>query len=204
MAISIKYIHDMVGFVIDKRHHKAQRRSDIDLAAYEASLIVFDELRQQYELTSTISEHMSVFEKKELYASVENPNGEFEKPGDYNRYIKITSSAGKKVVVIRSADWDDRANHPTKVPSANYAIARIGNQKIYVLPTTVKIHLYYFKNPVAPKYVENQSGDFDASNSVSLEWSMDLWPKIGNLILGKLGINLGESKIIEYSEMQKR
>ena len=143
MSISIKYIHDMVSFVIDKTHHKVQRRSDIDLAAYEASLLVFNEFKAQYELTSTIGEYMSVFEQiKEFETS-----GDVEKPDDYNRYTKITTAGGKPVDVVQTAQWDKRANHPIKVPSADYPIARIGNDKIFVLPKEVIIHLYYFKNP---------------------------------------------------------
>ena len=219
MSISIKYIHDMVFFVIDKTHHKVQRRSDIDLAAYEASLLVFNEYKAQYELTSTIGEYMSVFEQIKEYETpggYSKPGGSpsqpddiwidsgFEKPDFYNRYTKITTDGGKPVDVVQTAQWDKRANHPIKVPSADYPIARIGNDKIFVLPKEVIIHLYYFKNPQEPHYIENQSGDYDPAASTGLEWSMDLWPKIGNLILGKLGINLGEQKIIEYSELQKR
>lgn len=204
MSISIKYVHDMVSFMIDKTHHKKQRRTDIDLATYEASLVVFNEFKEEYERTSTISEYMSAFEAQEKYASITTPNGEFAKPTTYNRYVRISTSDGKKVDVIKNAQWDERANHPIKIADVNNPIARIGNTKIYVLPASVKIHLTYWKNPVAPTYVETPSGDFDASASVNLEWSMDLWPKISNLVLGKLGINLSEAQIIQYSEMQKR
>lgn len=203
MAISIKYIHDFVFFVVDKTHHSLQRRADIDLAAYHSSLLTFKKYKKEYERTNTISEYMSVFEGIDPYTGV-TPNGTYNKPSDYNRYIKITTDSGKSVDIVKSAQWDRKVNHPIKYPTSDFVIARVGNLKLYVLPADTKITLYYFKNPQEPSYKENQSGDYDPTNSIGLEWGMEIWPEIANLILSHLGIQLGEREIVEYTELQKR
>ena len=314
MATSIKYVHDFVFFVADKTSHKKQRRSDIDLAAYHASLELFADYKKKYEETSTVGEYMSVFEGIEAYddlgdevqdtatltaiayasishrerryvtdesayfyydANSNGPSGldtlapddqpsatnyatqaamiaaqgsqtigdlysndedvdviyqldvktstigdysiseikgfwirlnvgDYVKPDDYNRYTKITTDTGQPVEVIRTDAWDKRAKHPNRPPSSSYAIARIGNSRIYVLPTTTNIELYYFKHPVKPVYAMASDGSYDDINSVDLEWDMELWPELSYLILGKLGMNLSAPQIVQYSEMQKR
>ncbi len=58
----IKTIHDLIDYIIDKGHGAAQRRKEIDLALYDASVSLFEEYLDEYGRTKKIHENLSPFE----------------------------------------------------------------------------------------------------------------------------------------------
>lgn len=198
--ILIKDIHDLIDFVIDKSNNKPQRRADVDLAVYEASLSLFREELEKYEANANNAELMADFIKVEPFSAY-TTFGTFTKPTDYERYQRIETKTGVGVSIIKSHAWNSAANHPVKPPSADYPIATI-SEKILVRPTTINITLYYFKTPQKPSYVES-NGVYSPTLSINLEWKPSMFYVIVNRALSKLGINLKDDQLIQYSEMKR-
>lgn len=205
MAKLIKQIHDLIDYVADKRHTAPQKRAEIDDAIYEASVSLFNEYLQQYELTSTIHEYLAPFERSTQFESGGKLGpGLFQKPDDYVRYTMIRTLDGIKVQVINSAMWSTRSNDAVEVPDDNYPIARLGQTTIEILPDTVDIEMHYLKVPTAPEYKTDSEGNYDDTNSTDVEWNATLFHRLANQACGKLGINLREQQIIVYSEQQQQ
>lgn len=199
--ISIKDVHDLIDFVIDKSDNKPQRRTDIDLAVHEASLTLFREELDKYEEDVNNMELLSDFMNTENYTS-QTTFGTFAKPSGYERYVRLTTQAGIGISVVKSHAWDSLVNHPIKVPSETHPIATIGSS-ILVRPTTMRISLVYFKTPTKPVYGQS-GGVYSEALSTHLEWKGSVFYKIVNMALSKLGVNLKDQQLIEYSEIMKR
>lgn len=206
MAKLIKEIHDLIDYVADKGHTAPQRRSDIDQAVYEASMSLFNEYLAQYEITSTVHEYLSVFEQTDTFDSTDkkqDPNS-YKKPDDYVRYTMILDENNKNVEVVNNAMWANRINDPNEGPDDDYPICRLGNEWIDVLPEDTTPKLWYLKEPVKPKYSTDDEGNYDDSSSVDVEWNATLFHKLANRACSKLGINLREEQIVQYSEVMKQ
>jgi hypothetical protein len=212
MAKLIKEIHDLIDYVGDKGHTAPQRRREIDQAVYEASMSLFNEYLGQYELTSTIHEYLAPFEIIEDYddpVNITAPNL-YKKPDDYARYTMIltkdapTITKGLKVTVINNAMWANRTQDPNEGPDFDHPIARLGSTFIEVLPQNVLILLYYLKTPIKPKYLTDVQGNYDDAGSTDVEWNATLFHRLANRACSKLGINLREQQIVQYSEVMKQ
>jgi len=206
MAKLIKEIHDLIDYVGDKGHTAPQRRREIDQAVYEASMSLFNEYLDQYELTSTIHEYLAPFEVLTQFPSASDkvdPNS-YKKPDDYVRYTMIQSEDGKKIDVVNNAMWANRKNDPNEGPEDDFPIARLGSTLIDILPESVKPHLWYLKTPIKPEYKTDTEGNYDDTNSTDVEWNPTLFHKLANRACSKLGINLREQQIVQYSEVMKQ
>ena len=83
-----------------------------------------------------------------------------------------------------------------------------GYTQIY--PTNIDgIDVTYLSRPIEPLWaftVNATTGmpDYDASTSVDLNWSNELFNEIGIRILSFMGINLKDSMMTQYSELKKQ
>lgn len=202
MAKLVKKAHDIIDFIIDKGHGAPQRRADIDLALYYASMELFDEYLDEYEKTKKLHEDMTPFEIVKEYTSGGITNGQVDKPNDYRIYTAVMDENNFPVDVIDNKEWGNRIKSAIDFPTSENPIVRFGDEKIDILPADTVVKLLYLTNPPEPKYVET-GGVYDDDASTDLGWKTQSLHKLLNRALNKLGISLRAEEIIQYANLEQ-
>ncbi len=213
MAKFINSVHSLVDLLTGKNQTGYHSPEEIDLAIYNASKAVFNEEYEKYSESSRISDDLAPF----LVEEVSMPgavSGMSPKPSDYLYFVALRAGAASgtnqcDVHIVDEAMWGNRINSPIVPPTVNYPVARIGKTNIDFRPSTglANVKLTYFKAPVTPVWaydIVNSRAVYNDSNSVDIEWSPVRQTRITMLALSYLGINLRESDMVQFAELQKK
>jgi hypothetical protein len=199
----IYYIHQLIFYVADKTHTSVQRRAEVDLAVWDSSNDLFNDLQPQYGLNSAITEALSVFEDDKTYVSAELNDGKLTKPENYFRYTEIGAVDGKEVEVIKANAWNKKLSDPIAPPTADYPAVRIGNNEFEVSPEDTLLKVWYLKSPQKPEYAVDGQGVYDDDASTDVEWNSAYFYILVNKALSKLGINLRSEQIVNYANQME-
>jgi hypothetical protein len=197
MAKAIKSIHDRINLALKKGATGYIPPARIDDEIYAEILNIWNDLLPKQDETMRLSEYMEVFKESE---PVTLTSGIGTITGDY--VTQVEDNNGIEIDILSDADWSNRVNHPIKMPETGYAIGRIDNKQLTVLPNdTPTAKVYSLRRPVKPEYAYTVSGSrfvYDDDNSVDLEFNVELHDQIVNKVLLNLGLPLREDDVLRY------
>jgi hypothetical protein len=197
MAKAIKSIHDRINLALKKGATGYIPPARIDDEIYAEILNIWNDLLPKQDETMRLSEYMEVFKESE---PVTLTSGIGTIVGDY--VTQVEDNNGIEIDILSDADWSNRVNHPIKLPETGYAIGRIDNKVLTVLPNdTPTAKVYSLRRPLKPVYAYTVSGSrfvYDDGNSVDLEFNVELHDQIVNKVLLNLGLPLREDDVLRY------
>ena len=178
---------------------------------------------QAWETTQNMTDSLRKFKVKLGYDNtplVISSNGKADIPANYAHYSSLrynlainencdSTISMRSIDILTDAQWADRVGSSINPPSYEYPICMFQNNYIQFLPLDLKfVEFTYLRFPETPSYIYTvDSYDnivYDAINSIQLEWEDNDIMNIAKLILSKIGINLRETSIVNYAEMQKQ
>lgn len=197
MAKAIKTIHDRINLALKKGATGYVSPAKIDEEIYAEMLNIWNGYLPKLGETMRISSYMSPFKESE---TVTLALGIGTITGDYP--TQVEDNNGIEIDILSDADWSGRVNHPIKLPETGYAIGRIDNKTLTVLPNdTPSAKVYSLKRPVKPVYAYTTvSGRFvyDDASSVDVEFDVELHDQIVSKVLLNLGLSLREDDVQRY------
>ena len=208
MAKAIKKIADRVEFAIKKGLTGYVSPDRMGEETYAEVLNIWRKYIDEYAKTQKISLYLKPFEKIEVVTGLTGGTTEGTKAvtACYEYPIAIvTSATRKKVTKLTIEEYDDRFDHPTKPPVADYPICKFVGNTIYVAPK-LDVAVTYIATPIKTVYAYTQSGDdyvYDDLNSVDIELPTVLHDDLVNRVLSNLGIVMRDSDLTRFSDQQK-
>jgi hypothetical protein len=129
-------------------------------------------------------------------------------------YSKLISSpyyndgtVNREIEVVTDAEWTQRLSSALKLPTSSRPICRLytdstGDKILRFYPISGEdIELSYLKEPVKPTLTVtlDSNDNYVQSASTEMEWREEEKIKILYLIAQKLGVNLDETDVLQYS-----
>lgn len=168
--MTIGEMHDMIKLLKNQGMGAYHSPEEIDRAINSGSSDKYNELKQEFERTQTISGFLGGFKTK---APVNLTVGVGSLPTDYDYATNASTTTNKKIDIVPEGEWIDRINDPIAVPDATNPICSIRDQ-IEVIPTSLtSMYLYYLRKPVTMKFIYSDSGGditHDAGSSTNCDW----------------------------------
>jgi len=203
MAKLIKSIHDMVHYVADKRHAAIQRSAEIDLAVFETSVTLWNELIEQYERTKHIAAQLKPFVLNTTTAGHSGTSLTL----DATVHLVLSArnaSSNADIELVKHHEWNERLSDVIDPISTTNIVAKQQSTALILSHDPgAEISYDYIKKPTIPEYVVDGTGAYDDAASTDVEWGVDMFSRLANGTLSKLGINLRSQEIVQYSEMLK-
>ena len=114
-----------------------------------------------------------------------------------------------RIDLLVDSEWVDRQSDKIVPPSEENPMARIEDNTLQILPTTIAPILYYLKFPRKGKWAFTISGDshstiFDQANSTDLDWSEISHNEIIEKTMSLLGIPIRDNTLTQFEQLQKR
>lgn len=209
MAKLIKQIHDLVDIATDKGLTNYWSRDQVDAAVYSAVCSIYREHLPDFPKTDRSRNYLMPFLKDEnitLTAGVGSIPAGFEKEVVFH----LNDTDKTPVVIVESAQWNERKRDPVEPPSATnpighmYKLTTTGSVKIEVAPTSITtIRTVYMETPTMPNYVTTINGDnqevYDDTNSVDVQHSELLHDIIVERALRLLGVAVKDAMALSVA-----
>ena len=137
-------------------------------------------------------------------------------PDDYYyplsmRYVRVGENGvqkEKKIEILTDKRWEEVLNSAVIYPSANRPYCNFKSYYIQFEPKSIQSARFsYIRKPKQPIFAvkETLNGyEYDAENSVQLEWSELDQIDIINILMGELSIPMGRGDILNISEKVKK
>ena len=179
--------------------------------------------RVSYQQTQKVSDDLRPFIKKVFQPLANEGKFLWSNLPDYMhlsslraRYYKVNNVTGESEIrtsgirILDDSELSSYLDSSIVQPTTEYPIAAIYNGYTQIYPTNIDgIDVTYLSRPVKPNWAYTINAatampDYDAVNSVNLNWSNELFNEIGIRILSFIGVNLKDSTVTQYSELKKQ
>lgn len=172
--------------------------------------------RQYIDATQKLSDDLRKF--KEFVEDQVVAAGKFSIPSDYVHCISIQYNYTPTVDgtptilpvpvdMLTEDQWADRMGNFIKRPTIKNPIGIIRQDDIFIEPNTINaVDFHYLRLPLEPVFdyeVTNDELIYKPGTSTEFEWPEVNHIDLVRILLSYLGINLRETQLIQYAEMQK-
>lgn len=198
------------------------------------NIALFNEEYRVFETTQEITDALRVFKSTDALSFSADGQTQSAKDSLVANYLHVTAietTAGKKVDIVTEEEWVNRRLDAITLPTADYPIARIAGDSVYILPASITTAtMYYLKSPTAPffdyyfdanlnivglsvgqsytlqageVYRDGTTSGSKTSTTVELEWEEPEQIKILQRILAKLGVSMDEQLVAQLAMANK-
>jgi hypothetical protein len=203
----IKRIHDRINFAIGKGESGYFSPEEIDQEVYAVILEMFSEYLDEYPKNKKIQKYLDPFlaKKDESVPST----GQINVPTTEEYIDGVETKDGVEIELLSRPEFAQRKNSQALPVSQDYPIAKIENTQMTILPKDIgQITIHYFEKPTEPEYAYTEDTDseqfiYNDSNSVDVQFTEQLHPKIVNRVLKRLGINTRDPFMTNVSDQEK-
>jgi len=227
MAISVEFLYNQTQDLAAKNQSGYQTTEEFNNSLLSAQNAIFKYYYQQFEQTQEILDALRPFIKTETLSLTPSAfYSSSQLPSDYRHRLEVSyvyttnNDCGQGVTSeLQSVDYmqtDEVAStlsNAIRKPSIPKKILRhtLEGNLIKVFPPVQSVDIKYLRNPITPVYattlVSNADGDFeqfDAANSVDLEWGEQETETFINVLLMQLGFEIKDSELIQYSQLKRQ
>lgn len=201
----IKSIVDLINFAIDKGEAGYYPPSEIVDQVNDTVLDMFNEFIKRYPGDKTINKYLDQFKKSKTFLVV---NGDVNIKNLNWAKDRFCVNISDRTFSIDSTDeFYSKASSTALPPSEAYPIACIENDVLKVRPRSLKFTFHYLGFPEKAVYATDIIDDeevYNDSDSIDIQFPQMIHPDIQNRVLEKLGINLRDSTLIEFSNIQQQ
>jgi hypothetical protein len=230
--MTIKDVHDWIGFVTRKHQSGYHSHEQIDQALDRAQLDVFIDLYgndKQYQPgrpvpptvygeTIFIHHALEPFKDKYTFTTVATPGGVVTMPAPCQIVLSLSTKAystklGRDVVrrveLVNEEELIDRLESQVAPVSLYAPIALINKEnKIQLYPEQPQQGtIWYLRRPAAPVYSYSISGrteTFNPGTSVDLEWKDTYLNRVIFKALPYLGVNLSDQEVTQFGDYKDK
>jgi len=175
--------------------------------------------RQAFEINQRITEDMRRFKVINGYGITEPKfvnKGVLAIPKDYfivtglsyNYYLKnFNEILPRKIEILSDLEYNDRVTSLVKRPTNMFPVATVSGSKILIYPDKIShVDFTYLRLPKKPvwKVIDNDGFyEYDAVNSVNVEWNDLNIIDIVSIMLSDIGIKTKQQDVLQYAEKLK-
>ena len=123
----------------------------------------------------------------------------------------VSSNVATKTVSIRPVDDSELSNLLSSsivYPTTQFPVLTFYQEGIQYHPKNINtVDFVYLRKPIKPEWAYTTPGnrpEYDASNSIDLEWPIQVFNEIAIRVLSFVGINLREADLSQYSEGKRQ
>lgn len=211
--MNINEAYTFLNFISNKNQSGTVTPSQFNQMADRAQMEYFEKDYKYWQDTQDVTDALDVFLKS--YATGVPTNGRLAYPSDYlhvssmRHYYAFINGTGKEVSVeeVTNAEYGERTQSEINVPTTRYPIYTDYATYMQFEPKNIGlITMDYFRQPTSPVWgftLVSSRPVYDPTTSVDWELPNECHNELIFSMASYLGINLRETELAQYAEMQK-
>lgn len=217
--MNLQEAFDFLNFWINKYTGAWYTISELELVVDRGQMSLYEDLQPQYAVSQRVKDALTPFRARYNFTPLDSSNGLITVPNpDYinllDLQITYTDSSGRfNYTPIKMYNEDERANrlmsqiNPVTPQLPIGEVSGFAQFQLYPqVPYTGTVT--YFRRPIKPVFGYTIQGGrvivYNPLTSVQLEWAENWHNVIMMKALSSIGINIGESDILQYAELKNQ
>ena len=224
--MDLSQILSFVNYITNKEQSgRTLTVSEYNLLLPFVSQELFKKKKKEYdtnrkELADNLSRYKVWMGENGVSPLIIDVNGYTPIPADYDRYSSMTykmvtnnpdckpTVKNRPVDILTDSQWESRLSNSISKPTLKYPVCNFQDTFIRFMPVNLQmVDFIYLRKPVDPYYATTQDpltdeAIYDPVNSVELDWGVSNHLAICWMLLQKIGLNLSEQQVLQYSELK--